>query len=244
MDPDPKTSGIPKIFHQMWFDRVEYDNETGPAKYHEKMQTWRTHHPHFKFMFWNRRRIEKLWEHPHLQRWKQFFYSLEVHIEKCDFTRYAILYLYGGVYADLDFVCLKNILPLLHNREFGWAFETISHNWPSDPRFRKVFNGFLFSIPGHWVWEKLMDNIVKHYARLIDNWDWSRVIVNTGPLRLGEFVYQNKLYQHRPDLFIDTCAIMPIDFSQEICPECQPNARETAYCMTYWNEGTGWQEKK
>ena len=230
---------IPKILHQIWLDRKEYDNETGPSKYHSAMQSWRSKNPKFKFMFWNRRRIEQLWERPELSRWKQFYYSLEVHIEKCDFTRYAILYIYGGLYCDLDFICLKDIIPLIDERELGWAYETVSHTSPSSPQFQKVYNGFLFSKPGHWVWPQLMDDIKKDYVR--EHWDWTQVISNTGPLRLGRFVHQNKLFQNRPDFFIDTCAIMPINYQQQICPECQPDARETAYCMTRWNEGTGWQ---
>jgi mannosyltransferase OCH1-like enzyme len=228
----------------MWLDRMEYDNETGPSKYHQAMQSWRSKHPFFKFMFRNRRRIEQFWDLPQLKRWKTFYYSLEAHIEKCDFSRYAILYIHGGCYIDLDHTCLRNILPLLANREFGWAYETTSHTWPSDPRFKKVFNGFMFSKPGHWVWPQLMDNIMRNYVRKNGDWHWTQVIKNTGPLRLGEYVHESRLYQNRPDLFIDTCTIMPINYDQQICPECQPDALETAYCMTKWREGTGWQGSK
>lgn len=229
---------IPKTIHQMWFDKQEYDNTTGPERYHKYIQSWRDKNPDFAYSFWNRRKIEELWKQAPLSKWVGFYHSLRKHIEKCDFSRYAILYLYGGVYVDLDFQCLRSISPLIKDREFGWCLETESHKIPSDPRFKKVFNGFLFSKPEHWIWPRLMDHIVKNYK---PGGNWTQVIKNTGPFSLGLFAYENKLCTYTPYLFFDLCSIMPINYYQRICPECPKNAIETAYSTTKWVEGSNWQ---
>ena len=39
--------------------------------------------------------------------------KLDLMIMKIDFMKYIILYHYGGIYADMDTVCLKDIDPLI-----------------------------------------------------------------------------------------------------------------------------------
>lgn len=222
---------IPQILHQMWFDKIDYDNETAPKKYPkyvEYTQKWRQLNPEMTYMFWNGRRIEELWKHPRLSKWKSFFHSLARHIEKCDYSRYAILYLYGGVYIDLDFIPLKPIKPLLQNRKFGWCYEPSAHQEPMDEGYSRISNGFLMSTKDHPIWPQLLDVIMLNYDPN------GNVLLNTGPTRLSRFARTHKIPQH---YFIDTCLIIPVDVNGNTTCE---NSLESAYCYTRWYEGTQW----
>lgn len=166
-----------------------------------------------------------------MSKWKEFFYKLR-HIEKCDFSRYAILYLYGGLYCDLDMICLRPIEPLLRKRELGLVFEPVEHQEQMDQGRRRIANGFLFSTPRHWIWPALMDFIVQGYVK------GGSVLQNTSTMAIPKFA---KKYNLTLSSFIETCFIFPITNRQTITRECSHDVLETtAYCYTAWNDGTGW----
>ena len=228
---------IPKIIHQMWFDRVIFDNDTPPnkyPKYRQYTQGWKDKNPDFQYVFWNRRKIEDLWNHPKLAQWKPFVNQMSKHIEKCDFTRYAILYLHGGFYCDLDFICLKHIGPLIQNREFLWTYEPEVHKKPLDGGRTRVFNGVLASRPDHWIWPLLMTYIQEIYRPNHE------VMFNTGPIRLSAFVQKYQIGVKYPNYFVDKCLIIPLDSTRQVCTECPRDSLNNAYCYTFWNEGSGW----
>ncbi len=72
--PQRAQGAIPHVIHRMWLNRDgAYDNESTPpehARYEQYAETWRTHNPTYEFRFWNRRRVEALWEHDALRRWR------------------------------------------------------------------------------------------------------------------------------------------------------------------------------
>lgn len=231
---------IPKIIHQfwMWHDPTIMDDQSGPDKYTNYMNEWKTIHPDFKYVFWNRRKVIELWNHPKLARWKPFFYNLARHIEMCDFSRYAILYIHGGWYCDLDYLCLKNISPLIQNREFGWTFEPLAHSDESDEGYARLSNSVLCSIPGHWIWPKLMDYIKEMYSPN------NKVMLTTGPTRLSMFVRKYEIDTKYPQYFLNKCLVSPLNGgNQKVCSECDPDSMKHAYCYTRWNEGSKWWEQ-
>jgi mannosyltransferase OCH1-like enzyme len=182
-------------------------------------------------MFWNGDRLNRLWEDPRLARWKNFFHRRIVrHIEKCDFSRYAILYLYGGVYCDLDMICLRPLDPLMEGRELGLAYQPYEHCLP----YEVIANQFMASSPGHWFWPMLMNYIMRRY-------DTDRsVLYNTGTAIIARLVRENRIRYRFPEFFIPTCLVVPKTFFGKISANCPENIMDRAYCYTKWNEGTGW----
>lgn len=223
---------VTRIIHQMWFDLNDYNNTGPPSKYNDYIQKWKELNTEMEYKFWNGQKILDLWNHPGLSKWKNFFNSLNRHIEKCDFSRYAILYIYGGVYIDLDFIPLKSINSLIHNREFGWCYEPFIHQDSFDEGHARISNGFLCSVKEHYIWPLLMDEIMKHYNPN------GNVLLNTGTSRISKFTRE---YDVPKEYFIDTCLIIPVDVNgNSMCH----NYLENAYCYTKWNEGTKWWNQK
>ncbi len=236
--------GIPHIIHHMWFDKdpAKSNDQKPPSdrpQYIAYVLGWKEHHSQYKYMWWNGARINELWKDSRLRRWEQFFHKgLKQHIEKCDFSRYALLYLHGGLYVDLDFVCQKPLTSLLRGRDILFVEEPQIHTGDIDNGRKRVSNGIMGAVPNHWIFPLLMDYITKNYT------PGGSVMLNTGPSMLAKFleVYNIKQYPHS---FVDTCLLLPlcgIEGKYQLSTEC--SSLNNAYAYTRYFEGTGWGESE
>lgn len=233
-----KVKDIPKKIHQMWLDKKTETNQTFPEKYAKNgyVQTWKTHNPELEYVFWNVQKVNKLFQHPKLARWKDFYFkTLKVWIQKCDFARYALLYVHGGLYVDVDYVCFRNASELFTNRQIGLVFEPIEHKAPLFDRGLRLQNGIMASVPNHPFWEVVMDHIMKIHVPLF----WLTMHI-TGPSMLFELEQKYNISETHPEWFWDPCKVLPVHRLHGIRLDCPPNSLDTAICATYWNEGTKW----
>jgi len=230
---------IPRLVHQIWYDKNELDNTMPPSKYTsypENMKTWKEKNPSYNYMFWNRRKIQELWEHPELQKYKPLLDKLEL-IEICDCSRYAILYLYGGIYADLDFVCMKPFDDLLDKKIIFVPETNASHRW--NGHFT-ISNSILMSMKRHWFWLYLLDYIFENFERSRRNKNRSAVYV-TGPVALTKARAQaiKTKKANEKDLYLTNgCLFYPNDYDLGRAKECE--GVEDQYTINKPREGTGW----
>lgn|SRR3989338_643635 len=217
---------LPKIIHQIWLDKK--GREGLPSEYplyEEYSNTWKQHNGDFEYTLWTNALIEKLWELPELAKWKGFYEKLSKIIEKCDFSRCAILYVKGGLYVDLDFKCQKNISPLIKNRDVLVAYEPEEHFHKG----RLTSNSILGCAKNHPFFADFMDYIVDNY-----HYD-PNVVHTTGPFALLRYMTKNDYLNS--DYLVDTCSVIP--YSKDgLSKEC--TSSDDSYCYTYWNEGTNW----
>jgi len=78
---------------------------------------------------------------------------------KADIWRIIMLYIHGGIYADLDVECLRSLDPLLEligDADVAFAKEPVVHWRGRDP---PACNAFMVSRPGSDFWERYMDEI-------------------------------------------------------------------------------------
>lgn len=239
---------IPKIIHHMWLDKNISNNENVPKKYDKFMKSFRIHNPDFQVMFWNMERVKKLFDdYPEINKYKDVWYGLPHHIQKCDMMRFIILYLYGGLYIDLDFMCFKNLSPFL-NRELFLVLEPPEHSEAyKDPVSARLCNGFIGSVPKHKFWLDWLDFICLSLKKTND------VMYTTGPLNFRIFFNKSK---YRDVELINTCDIIPIATGRNgnfITRECiHRNGGSKIikndnyykqfgnYTHTKWSEGSGW----
>eukprot|EP00835_Amoeboradix_gromovi_P006750 NODE_870_length_3547_cov_0.466357.p1 type:complete len:348 gc:universal NODE_870_length_3547_cov_0.466357:2477-1434(-) len=135
-----KTDQIPNILHQTW------KTQSLPPNFLRWRHSWLRNHPHWQHNLWtdleNRQLVKQ--EYP----WLLHFYdNLPKHIQRVDIVRYLYLHKYGGVYADLDFECIKPIDPLLINNKV--ILGKISHD---DEWLHNIPNAFMASVAGHDFW--------------------------------------------------------------------------------------------
>src|SRR5262245_10095931 len=91
---------IPHILHQTW------QTEELPPHFARWRAGWRALHPHWEHRFYTDSDIARIIA-DRAPQWRATFEALTIPIQRVDFFRYLIVYLDGGVYADLDMVCYR-----------------------------------------------------------------------------------------------------------------------------------------
>lgn len=93
---------ITRIIHQQY--RTASETEW-PPEWRSLSKLWQTHHPSWRWQFWTDADEAKLFQE-HLPEFFELYQSiascLQAPISKADLSTYAILYVHGGVYADMD----------------------------------------------------------------------------------------------------------------------------------------------
>lgn len=126
-----------------------------------------------------------------------FFVGLSPNIKKADFSRYLYMHHHGGVYVDLDFICLKNLSPLLHDHEI------VLGHLSKDNSYYQIPNAFMASRPGHEFWLK-----VARDAQVAPTHERS-VEMHTGPFRLQWAYYR---YRPKKSIVYEDELIYPLDW--------------------------------
>ena len=106
---------IPKIIHQIWL-QGEIDI---PKKYLSKTQRIKDMHQTWKYYFWDDVSIVDLLSKNTI--WLNTYHKLNYLHQKVDYARYIILYIYGGVYIDMDVKMVKPLDSLLQ-KYIGYDF--------------------------------------------------------------------------------------------------------------------------
>lgn len=107
-----ETNYIPKIIHQIWWQGVN----NLPTDYPIFSESWKINNPQYKYLLWDQEKIENLMSQ-YFPWFTNKFNSLPKMIQKIDAAKYMILYIYGGMYVDMDSECVKSIDDLVDGKE-------------------------------------------------------------------------------------------------------------------------------
>lgn len=173
---------IPKKIHQIFWDFKGLGRSISEED-SKNAQTYKKLHPDWGYQLWNLEDADRLVENK-FKWFKNTWYKLS-NIMKCDSLRYMIMYEEGGVYVDLDSICLKPLDDLLH------------HNIVLPRASQKVItedsmiNNFMMSKPNQIFWIKLLRHVdnfkgINFLPKLMT------VFLVTGPVALTMFY---KLHQ-------------------------------------------------
>lgn len=99
---DLNTCRYPSIIFQTWKSTTDI-----PPNMKYWHNTWKEYNPTYDHVLWddtlNRNFIDK-----HFNWFLEIYDSYDKNIQRADAIRYFFLYMYGGIYADMDFECLQN----------------------------------------------------------------------------------------------------------------------------------------
>lgn len=128
-------------------------------------------------------------------------------IVKCDIFRYILMYHFGGIYTDLDFICIKPLHELLDKIEKNALLTKyqsdipstiiLSEEWENSTILTNTLhNGILLSkTPKHPFWLKLIhdiyDDLVIKNTQIRSHDD---VFLITGTKKIFSFFQKNKEY--------------------------------------------------
>lgn len=151
---------IPEVIHQIWIQ----GSDNIPANLLEMHNNCKNINNNFKYKTWDEEKIRKLLLKHFEKKYLETYDEYTVFAQKADFARYAILYIYGGIYMDMDMICKKNLSSFLQNQMFFTTYR-LPHF------FKRYLNGIVGSKPKHPVFEIIFRNIFtrKNMGKSITN---------------------------------------------------------------------------
>ncbi|EGW30506.1 membrane-bound alpha-1,6 mannosyltransferase initiation-specific [Spathaspora passalidarum NRRL Y-27907] len=155
---------IPKKVWQMW--KVPLEHPEFPAEYRKYHQTWLDNSPNYEHIFRTNAEYDKLVNelYADIPEVLHAYNILPQTILKCDFSRYLLLYLYGGIYSDLDTILWKPMDIWITN-------QTTYLNRPLDPGIivgiendvgARINNWTILSKKGHPMIAEMINQITEH----------------------------------------------------------------------------------
>lgn len=161
-------SMIPKLIFQTWKSKTEF-----PDNFKYWMKTWKEKNKNYEYRLYddydNRKFIET-----QFPWFLEFYDSYPRIIQKVDVVRYFYLFHHGGIYADLDFECLKSFNDIIMDTED----DVILGRMGNDPNFEhSIPNAIMISKPGAEFWLFVIFMLMNTDRSI--NTEWS-----TGPVML------------------------------------------------------------
>ena len=183
--------GIPRIIHQTWKTCQIPEGMGDP-------ESWINKNPGWEYRFWTDEDLLAFMrtERPDLL---DLYLAYPRPVQRADIARYCLLQKYGGVYADVDTVCLASLEPLAGDPRVVLCEEPEHHWEPARLRGldRLWFNGTMASPPGHPFWTSVID-----MCRLMAARRDRDVLETTGPLILSAAV---KSWAESESLALNSC---------------------------------------
>ena len=172
---------FPKIIHFIW---VNFKNELDskpiiPKKYLENLENIKKINSNYEIKIWNGYDCDKFIR-KYFPNKVDIYWKLPYPIQRCDYIRFFILYMYGGIYSDMDRFSVKSydlILDQYNNYDIILAQLPLLNLINNDIIISKPFNNFILKCINHIT-------IYNFNNYFID------VCASTGPIFLMKMYYQ------------------------------------------------------
>jgi len=145
-------SGIPKIIHHI----CPKDFKRWNPKWFIGLESWLRIFPKSEYthMFWYDNELDEVLKEE-FSWFLDIFYAYDKNIKRIDMVRPFILYKYGGIYADMDYVVYKNFFDDLPPDKVSIPESPYKHN-------EFIQNALMISPPKHNFWLLIIDNCYEH----------------------------------------------------------------------------------
>jgi mannosyltransferase OCH1-like enzyme len=138
---------IPKIIHLLWYK----SNTDKPSNDIKKMlEMYQKLYPGFIYEVWDDERARNLIK-TEFQWFLSVYDSYDTPKKKINAIRYFILFYHGGVYMDVDTICLKNISKLFENGKAVFRYRF--HNTEKDD---SICDSLMLSPSKHPLFENII----------------------------------------------------------------------------------------
>lgn len=187
---------IPKIIHQIWIGQ-----KTPPVTFEKSQESLKRLHPDWEYKLWTDADI------PNLKLHNKKYYDLAENLgAKADILRYELLLKYGGVYLDVDFICIKPLDWLLKYTFFAGAqpLDCAGH----------LCNCIIGAIPNHPILKDCVQALGKSWD---NNPEKQKNIVDTvGPLHFQRSVMKFIDNKNLKLMILPSGFFFPIDFTKRL----------------------------
>lgn len=221
---------IPKIIHQVWEGRTE---PFMPVRLQLLARTWQEQNPDWEYHLWNGEEMEELVS-TYFPEYLSMYRSFPYNVQRWDTIRYMILYLYGGVYTDLDSECYRPIETLFEDKQICFGEEPPEHIiYPGVSRM--IGNAFMASRKENAGWL----DILKEISRAVQiDYPIHTVLYTTGPLMISRIF--DSLREKHEAAFLPCRQVTPVT-KTDMCEYIFEGKKESfhlkirdAYCAHYF----------
>jgi mannosyltransferase OCH1-like enzyme len=147
-------SKIPKNIYQTWSTKDMSDD------FKMLTQSWRFNNPNYSYYFFDDNDCEEFIKNNFSENVYKAYCKIIPGAFKADLWRYCILYINGGVYTDMDTVCLSSIDNFINDDKIEFMTPIDLNNCPCYGKYN-LFNAFIASVPKHPILLKCI-NIIVH----------------------------------------------------------------------------------
>lgn len=170
---------IPKIIHQT----APADKSKWHKEWYECQESWKKHFPDFEYKMWSDEDNLKLIETDY-PWFLETYNKYPKNINRVDMIRYFILDKYGGIYADMDYMCIKNFYDQLPKGKVSISESPYKQN-------EYLQNALMCSPKKHPFWMKVINN---SKSRMDKNDNIDHVLYISGPQLISHTYDNNKDY--------------------------------------------------
>ena len=160
---------IPKIIHQT------YKNHNLPETYKMCQSEIKRLHPDFEYRFYTDEDMDRLMKTEFSEYYNKFN-ELPRMIMKIDMFRYFLMYRYGGLYADMDYLMFKPF-DILDKKVVLPTNRDLDNN----NNLTNLGNCIFASVPNHPFWKSLMDTLFEIDRKSLPSEGLDNVLNSTGP---------------------------------------------------------------
>ena len=146
-----KSNTIPPVLHQSW------KSAELPSSFQYMANTWKSTNPDLKLILWTDKDND-LFMRSYFPQFYSTWAAFDLAIYRIDAIRYLYLLKFGGIYADLDTISFKPILPLLTPHSSSAILAKISDD---DSWLHNVPNAWMASKPQNKFWVHVWNSILK-----------------------------------------------------------------------------------
>ena len=154
--PVDSSAVIPRILHQSW------KTTELPSPADRWRRSWLTLNPDFEHRFYDDDECIDFVRH-NAPQFLRIYQGLPTAIQRADLFRYLVVYLTGGMWADIDMECLRPIAPLLAANRMILSVETkLTRVRQRELGYRgrvQLANCIFAAAPQHWFLGRLLDSI-------------------------------------------------------------------------------------
>lgn len=134
------------LMHQVWVGPRPI-----PQEYQRYRQSWIEQHPAAEHKLWRDDDIDGLLSSGE----RAMLEAMDNHATRCDYLRFKILYLYGGIYMDMDFECVKPLDRYVTAHPAWMAYESACNDYVNNaiiglPKFHPLAAEFLEKAPARF----------------------------------------------------------------------------------------------
>ena len=162
---------IPKIIHQT----APNDKKDWHKDWFDCQKTWFSLFPDFEYKMWNDDDIDKLVSDNFPEFYNNTYKNYDQKIKKIDTSRYCMLYMYGGMYVDMDYICYKNFWDIIPRDKICISESPFPYEY--------LQNSLMISKPKHTFWLDVLQEASKR-AEL-------HTVTATGPILITDLYNKN-----------------------------------------------------